>query len=531
MATPVQPVLNEGQLRLLIDAQHESETLDYKRELDLLGPNKRRAIVELAKDVGAMASRLGGYLCVGLDDRGRPTGLVTEEQAREMDEARLRQRLERYLPDGIDLRSAVHEIDGNRVGLIYVGAHQDGLVVFKADGIYEEQDRPQAVFREGEVFVRRGTQSRRWSQEDARRWIREQGQRSREEAMAEAAAAFRPLREQAERTEGVVEGPADALNWSLDRQTLVSAVTDQLRRSDDIPFRLLIDTAPAHAEQILSAAENLDSEAIIAAREAADSELGGLLDRLIGLAARGVTLRRDEIIDPTLDALEAIYNLGFADRGVQRTDTLIPAPKLWLMIIERLYALGALATRKRHWAVIRRLAQARPDGYDREYYRSLLRHGHIMAARAELLQSPDAPRSGASVLQLALQHIARIPELRPDASPQDERLLSSLCQFDLLVIVATVDATGRYSSAVLYPHFKRFYSHRSDPAAVALLEDTDARRLLFPQDDVALSNLLWSLGRIATGEAFFISGWDGYEDPRILRLFEEHPPQELADEL
>jgi hypothetical protein len=121
VATPVQPILNEGQLRLLMNEQHESETLDYKEELKLVGTTRRRTLVELAKDVGAMASGAGGYLDIGLDERGRPTGRLTEEQADQMDESRLRQSLQRYLPDGIDLRTAIHEIDGHRVGLIYVG--------------------------------------------------------------------------------------------------------------------------------------------------------------------------------------------------------------------------------------------------------------------------------------------------------------------------------------------------------------------------------------------------------------------------
>jgi hypothetical protein len=183
VAAPVQPILNEGHLRLLMSEQHESERLDYKRELDLVGPNRRRNIIELAKDVAAMASGLGGYLGIGLNERGKPTGLLTVEQARELDEARLRQRLERYLPDGIDLRSAVHEIDRKLVGLIYVGAHPDGLVVFRTDGIYQGNRRQIVVFREGDIFVRRGTQSRRMSQRELRSWMREQARRMREEAM------------------------------------------------------------------------------------------------------------------------------------------------------------------------------------------------------------------------------------------------------------------------------------------------------------------------------------------------------------
>ena len=95
--------------------------------------------------------------------------------------------------------------------------------------------------------------------------------------MAEAAASFRPLYEQAGRSEGVIGGPADALNWNLGIGTLVSAVTDQLRRCDDIPFRLLIDSAPSQAEQLLRRNPSLQDEDRIAADEAAEAALGALL--------------------------------------------------------------------------------------------------------------------------------------------------------------------------------------------------------------------------------------------------------------
>lgn len=102
MTEPVQPIVNEAHLRLLMDEQSESDILDYKRELDLLGPGKGRALVELAKDVGAMSSGRGGYIGVGLDGRGRPTGLLTQQQAQVLDEANLRSKLEKYVPTGID---------------------------------------------------------------------------------------------------------------------------------------------------------------------------------------------------------------------------------------------------------------------------------------------------------------------------------------------------------------------------------------------------------------------------------------------
>jgi hypothetical protein len=52
---------------------------------------------------------------------------------------------------------------------------------------------------------------------------------------------------------------------------------------------------------------------------------------------------------------------------------------------------------------------------------------------------------------------------------------------------------------------------------------------MFPEDDQALSNLLWSLGRFGSEEFFFISGWDGYEDQRIQQFLQDHPPEEIPD--
>jgi hypothetical protein len=291
-----------------------------------------------------------------------------------------------------------------------------------------------------------------------------------------------------------------------------------------------MESSAGRARAILRVDPESKGQARLAASDDAAAAIGGLIDRLVALAARGVLLQRRDVVDAALEAVVEVYNAGFDDQGLDRRDIAVLPARLWLAVIERLYGLGALATRKRDWITIRRIAEASPAGHS-DYYSSLLRHGHIMASRANLLEDPNNRRTGASLLQLALQHVARIEALRPDADPEDERLLSSLCQFDLLVNVATVDATGNFSGGVLYPHFKRFYSHRSDPAAVALIENPDARSALFPQDDQALSNLLYSLGRLASGEFFFISGWDGYEDRKIQRFLEAHPPTPLREDL
>jgi len=101
MADPVPPDVTEDQLKLLLDQQSETEILDYKSELDLVDKAKKsRAQVELAKDIAAMLSGRGGHLVIGADENGAPTGLLSIEQVAQLDESRLRKRLEKVHPRG-----------------------------------------------------------------------------------------------------------------------------------------------------------------------------------------------------------------------------------------------------------------------------------------------------------------------------------------------------------------------------------------------------------------------------------------------
>lgn len=152
------PAIDPTTLRELLAAGHESDTVDFKRSLDL---GDTRAVVELAADVAAFQFD-GGYLVIGVDNFGSPTGELTPAQLRLLDEATLRPKLERYLPGPIDLRVVQQQIDGNTVVLIRVGRHPDGFVIMKADG----QTSEALVFRKGDVYMRHGTSSERWNQSD-----------------------------------------------------------------------------------------------------------------------------------------------------------------------------------------------------------------------------------------------------------------------------------------------------------------------------------------------------------------------------
>jgi len=136
--------------------------------------------------------------------------------------------------------------------------------------------------------------------------------------------------------------------------------------------------------------------------------------------------------------------------------------------------------------------------------------------------------SGVSLLSLALQDVARVPALRPDLEARDELLLTSLCQFDILACLAAIDAPGGSAGGTFYPNFAWFFSARSDPAVVMLLDDHGARAVLFHGDDEELAAALRDVASAARGESFAVGAWTGYEHPRIHQFLAEHPPTDAV---
>ena len=149
-----------GKLHALLAEQSEHETLDYKAEFH---PEETKAWVEFAKDVGAMQIE-GGYLVFGADNSGTPTGDLTAEQAKRLDEAAVRGKLRKWLDEPFEIRTAEHLVDGKLMVLVRVEPNQDGFCIFKENGAYKARNGDEEhVFRKGEVFARHGSAHRAWS--------------------------------------------------------------------------------------------------------------------------------------------------------------------------------------------------------------------------------------------------------------------------------------------------------------------------------------------------------------------------------
>jgi len=148
--------VSEQTLIELLKEGSEATWLDYKDTLDL---TQKRDLVELAKDIGAMQVD-GGYIVVGADNAGQPSKRFTLNHTRRFDEASLRQQLEKWIPGNFDLRTAIHEVEGQVYALIFTGPRRERHCVFKETGRYEGRDgKPVEVFQKGQTYTRRGTAS------------------------------------------------------------------------------------------------------------------------------------------------------------------------------------------------------------------------------------------------------------------------------------------------------------------------------------------------------------------------------------
>ena len=66
-------------LRALLAQAAESDDLDYKATWD---PREKSDLIELCKDIAAMESMpTGGYILVGADDHGSPSGMFAGDPA------------------------------------------------------------------------------------------------------------------------------------------------------------------------------------------------------------------------------------------------------------------------------------------------------------------------------------------------------------------------------------------------------------------------------------------------------------------
>lgn len=303
--------------------------------------------------------------------------------------------------------------------------------------------------------------------------------------------------------------PAAALTWQLDEKTFISIITEQLRNGDTIPLILLMNHLPADAKTLLTSNQETDFLT--------------LLDRLACLGALFLSLDRSKEFSEVVTVLNRIYDIGLSESGEGRSGLALKPSKLWLEVIRRVYALGALGVRRENWDAVRLLIVQRPRGMVvGEFYNNWLRHALTMASRAgDFQQQQNGRKVDLPLLSLCQQTALGNTCLSEDVD--EETLLDSLAQFDVFFNVVAISSQSRTLGSHYYPNFSRFYSRRSDPAFRRIVEEPTVRETLGIGDGEQLASSLRKLFKAAREESFRYSAWDGVFDRSVNAFLDQYP--------
>ncbi len=498
----VEPVVSEEKLREALAEGSDSPALDYKRRLHL---SSAKGAVEFAKDVaGLQGEASGGYLLLGADDRGQVTGDLDAVATALLDETVLRDKIKKYFPYPPLLQVGVHQIDGHKCALVYVAPAPEGFTVMAANGAYEDPPGTARLpFRKGDVFVRQGTSTQRWSQADAADRLARFAQKAKDRWRKDLALDLEHLNIGAP---AVSPSTARTLGWELDGTSFDGLILEALRTDDDISLKALLLQLPGRVEAALS--------------DGRWDDVATLLDRAVSLGALVLTYERRRWLPTLIKSLLRVYSL--AGRPNLLTSEASKA-RLWLLIVERVYALGALATRLREWSAVSELAVAKPTGSDFDYFHSWLRHASVAAARTGQTGG-STPEEEAEHQILARAHnvIRTVDALHPDVPADADDVTTSLCRFDALAAVAVVSVSGDPTGRSFYPHFSRYYPNRTIPALEAVIQDPKVRAGVFPSaDETLLARALAELLRLAQSEGMRFTWW-GADSRVVAEFLREH---------
>ncbi len=167
------------------------------------------------------------------------------------------------------------------------------------------------------------------------------------------------------RARDVAQSPLAALQLDLPSRQLQIAALELVRAKDDVAVQHLMLDAQQQTRYLLAADD--------------DAGVGVVVDQLAAVGAIMLQYEQHAEVERVVRCLSAIYSMPLEtveDRvfGLStRIDPAQVAPRVFLQVIQRVYALGSLAVRLEQWQTMRMLSLQLPNRVD-DYYTSWLRH-------------------------------------------------------------------------------------------------------------------------------------------------------------
>lgn len=543
--------LSSEKLLQLIKLGLEEERLDYKNEYNLSGSRGTKDKIEFVRDVIGMANTYGGYIILGVHEVTDSSGKrfsaegMTPEACASLDISTLRQQVEAYVSERIELHLKLHTLTeyGNKTfGIIFVPKSPHSPIIFSNDGQYTDKSDPRnrniTLFYSGDIVVRKGASTERADQSDVRRIISEIRQREKAR-WTEEILGMRDLVQRLDQLIAVLpsgnslghqqnidniprplEGVDETLLY-LAPSVIYDKITDLLENQREVSVCRYIQRATSLFFQHLEDAKSGDENQILELR---DNRLIPILDSLLAIGTTCIEYKFWELFD---DIHGAFYRICYrAEKWnfpeLRLTSFSFNKQWVWQEVMVRVYTLGAILVYRNHWLQAQKLIQQEVewDDYYRSYYWS--RYILIMAARAGQLEKKGW-------VPPAVDKIEAHEWLSNLFMSDKDQIINAVCQFDFLQCVYTAIAeTGTIHGKRAYPSFGLFYKSRTEPIIAKLITPGVLRDSVSSLSDDQLAALIQDLNNLAAQEFFMYNGWDawGWSDKRIKQFLDAHPSVE-----
>ena len=293
-----------------------------------------------------------------------------------------------------------------------------------------------------------------------------------------------------------------------------------IRENDEVGLRQMLDDG---RKRVRAYIENADL---------AEDQLPTLLDSIICLAATFLSYGPEDwferVIQLLVDAyaaaadVTAVKSFGYSTQ----ISSTASAPRVWLAIIQRVFALGGLAVRREMWKAVRTLTTQLPAPLQQSgYERNWLRHALTMASRARHFAVTTEGQQEIGLIDFARDDAMRTACLRSDG-PSDDEVLTSIAQFDVLSNLAAIDAADSRDTRVFYTNFARFRQDRIQPVVNRLLTDQAIRADIFKGGDEELAAALAVVGQLASSDGLRYGGFHDWNGTEVAEFVLEHLPPE-----
>lgn len=198
-----------------LQSSAESSDVDFKSMFDT---SASRDWLEMIKDIVAFANSGGGYIFIGLDDDGHPSGACVNELLK-IDQADIGNKLHKYTNQNFsDVELIECYKHGNKICAVRVGSARVPIAFTRVGEVELPDGKKKTIFAIGTVYFRHGTKSEPGTSEDLRGFLDREIERTRRswlDGIAKVVEAPAGSRFAVLPPEGTRTGPSGSLPMTL----------------------------------------------------------------------------------------------------------------------------------------------------------------------------------------------------------------------------------------------------------------------------------------------------------------------------